>query len=216
MELGEWGDRWRDGQIAFHQDAPSNFLDTYADRVWGTARLSRVLVPLCGKSLDMVFLAERADAVVGVEYVEQAVRDFFEERELQPDIDSDAPVGFRAGPYTIFAADFFAVSHADIGPIDAVFDRASLFALDAETRVRYADHVRSLQPGGLRTMLITFDYDQSAMDGPPYAVSDDEVGCLFGDAFDVEHLETRDVLNQRFRDAGLRAMTESAFALTRR
>lgn len=220
MEFSDWGDRWRDGQIAFHQDAPSDFLEKYADRVWGTERLARVLVPLCGKSLDMVFLAERADAVVGVEYVEQAVRDFFDERGLSPDVDTDAdadaPMGFRAGPYTIFAADFFAVSGADVGPIDAVFDRASLVALDADTRVRYADHLRSLQPVGTRTMLITFDYDQSAMNGPPFAVSDDEVGRLFGDAFDIEHLETRDMLNDRFRDAGLSAMTESVFALTRR
>lgn len=216
MEFGDWGDRWRDGQIAFHQDAPSDFLEKYAERVWGTERLARVLVPLCGKSLDMVFLADRADAVVGVEYVDQAVRDFFDERELSPDVDADAPIGFRAGPYTIFAADFFTVSGADVGSIDAVFDRASLVALDADTRLRYADHLRSLQPAGTRTMLITFDYDQSAMDGPPYAVSGDEVGRLFGDAFDIDFLETRDVLNERFRDGGLSAMTESVFALTRR
>lgn len=216
MELSDWGDRWRDGQIAFHQDRPSDFLQKYADRVWSAQRPTRVLVPLCGKSLDMVFLAERADAVVGVEFVEQAVREFFDERELRPDVDSGPPVGLRAGPYTIFAADFFAVSTADIGPIDAVFDRASLVALDADTRLRYADHLSSLQAARSRVMLITFDYDQSTMDGPPYAVSDDEVERLFGEEHHIEHLETRDLLSQQFRDAGLSAMTESVFAVTRR
>jgi thiopurine S-methyltransferase len=215
MEFAEWGARWRDGQIGFHQAAFSDYLEKYADDVFGAGILENVLVPLCGKSLDMVFLAERAQAVVGVEYVDQAVRDFFAEQALYPKIGTEAPLSFRAGKYTVFAADFFEVSIDDIGVVDAIFDRASLVALDAETRVRYANHIASLQASGTKTLLITFDYDQEKMSGPPFAVSDVEVERLFSANFVVEHLESRAVLDRRFRERGLSAITESVFSLTR-
>lgn len=215
MELADWGDRWRDGRIAFHQSDVTDLLAEYADQVWGQESIGRVLVPLCGKSLDMVYLADRAEAVVGVEYVEQAVQDFFTDRGLVPEVSIGSPVRYTAGNYTLFVADFFSVTREHVGTIDAVFDRAALVALDAEARVRYASHLQSLLPVGARTLLVTFDYDQTVMDGPPFAVSNDEVHLLFRGGATVEHLQTRDALDAVFRERGLRAMTKSAFVLTR-
>ena len=177
--------------------------------------MGRVLVPLCGKSLDMVFLAERADAVVGVEFVEKAVSDFFVEHDLAPDVDAGPPTRYHADRYTLFAADFFAVTEDHVGRVDAVFDRAALVALEPAVRIRYADQMRSHLRAGVKMLLITFDYDQSKMNGPPFAVSDGEVHRLFADSFAIKHLETRSVLEERFRERGVSTMTESAFALTR-
>jgi len=216
MEFEDWDERWREGHIPFHQADVTDLLHQCAGRVWGDGILDRVLVPLCGKSLDMVYLAGRAAAVVGVEFVEQAVREFFTEQGLEPQVGAWPPVRYDADRYTLFAADMFQVTEKDTGPIDAVFDRAALVALDAETRVRYAEHLRRLLPVGARMLLITFDYDQSQMGGPPFAVPEDEVEQLFGEGFSIEHLETRDALNAQFRDRGLTVFTESAFALTRR
>lgn len=215
MELADWGERWREGRIAFHQSHVTDLLAKHAEHVWGAESMGRVLVPLCGKSLDMVFLADRADAVVGVEYAEQAVKDFFAEQGLASTAGTGPPVRYSADKYTLFVSDFFAMTNEQLGVIDAVFDRAALVALDAQTRVKYANHVQSLVPAGAKTLLVTFDYDQTQMDGPPFAVSSDEVDRLFRGAFAIEHLETRDVLEPVFRARGLRAMTESAFALTR-
>ena len=215
MQLSDWDQRWTEGRIGFHQQDVSDFLTKYADRVWGEASTSRVLVPLCGKSLDMVFLAERSDAVVGVEFVTQAVEEFFDEQDLTPTVDVEDGRKYTANSYTLFAADFFEVSTQDIGPVDAVFDRASLVALDNETRVRYADYLGTLQQPGATTMLITFDYNQSEMNGPPFAVSDAEVAQLFTEEFAIEHLETRNVMNEMFTRAGLTVMTESVFKLTK-
>lgn len=216
MELEDWDERWREGRIPFHQSDVSYMLERHADRVWGEATLDRVLVPLCGKSLDMTFLSERATAVVGVEFVEQAVREFFGEQGLDPHVGAGPPVRYDAGRYTLFVADMFRVTAQDTGPIDAVFDRAAMVALDAETRARYAGHLRAMLPAGARMLLVTFDYDQTQMDGPPFAVSAEEVERLFSDGFSVELLETRDALTPQFRNRGLREFTESAFALTRR
>ena len=216
MQHEDWDERWREGRIPFHQHDVTDLLARHGQQVWGAEPLGRVLVPLCGKSLDMVHLAERAASVVGVEYVEQAVQEFFAERGLEPDISAGPPIRYQAERYTLFVADMFDVTSEHTGPIDAVFDRAALVALDAETRVRYAQHLQQMLADGARMLLITFDYDQSVMGGPPFAVPAEEVERLFGDGFTIEHLETRDALSDQFRERGLREFTESAFCLTRR
>ena len=217
MEQADWASRWSEGRIGFHQSSVSNFLDKYAERAWGGEPGGRFLVPLCGKSLDMVFLADRdAEAVVGVEYVEQAVEEFFAERGLEPEVESGPPLRYEAGPYTLFASDFFAIGTGDVGRIDKAFDRAALIALDPETRVRYAEQMGALLPAGAVTLLITFDYDQSQMSGPPFAVAPAEVEEIFAAGFEVERLETREVEENHFRSVGVTEMRESAFKLTRR
>ncbi len=218
MERADWQSRWEAGQTPFHQTSVTPVLDRYAHEVFGS-HIARVLVPLCGKSLDMVVLADLADLadeVVGVEYVEHAVREFFDERDLTPDVTPGAAKRFSGGKYVLFAADFFGVQPADIGPVDAVFDRAALVALDGPTRVRYADHLAALVEPGATMLLVTLDYDQSMMGGPPFAVSSDEVQRLFSAGFDVEHLETRGALDGDFQSRGLTSMTQSAHRLTRR
>jgi len=177
--------------------------------------LGNVYVPLCGKSLDLAFLAEHAETVLGVEYADQAIEEFFIERGLEPTIEAGPPRRYRADNYVLFAGDYYDVTSEHLGPLDAVFDRASLVALDPETRTKYVDHMRSLMATGSRMLLMTFSYDQSEMNGPPWSVSEDEVERLYADGFDIEHLETHDVTDDRFRSRGLSTMIESAYLLTR-
>jgi thiopurine S-methyltransferase len=214
MQQDDWAAMWTDGRIGFHQADVNNYLAKYLQRAYGDD-IGRVYVPLCGKSLDMVFLSEHAHEVVGVEFVEQAVAEFFDERGLTPQIVTDPRVLYSADGYSLFAADFFDLGEEHLGSIDTVFDRASLVALDSETRVQYANHMRSIMREGAKMLLITFDYDQSAMEGPPFAISSDEVQRLYGDGFDIVHLETRDATNDTFRGMGVPAITESAYALMR-
>lgn len=215
MEQADWTSRWEEGQIGFHQPTVADFLTKYSSEVWGADGIGRIYVPLCGKSLDMVFLRELATEVVGVEFVEQAVAEFFAERALVPTVATAPFVHYTADGFRLFAADFFALEEESLGSVDAVFDRAALVALDQETRTRYAKHLRSLLRIGTKILLITFDYDQTEMSGPPFAVSGDEVHRLFDEGFAVKHLETRDSLNDVFRGRGLSSMTESAYELTR-
>jgi len=213
--MADWKSRWKQGSTAFHRSEVNEMVSKYADRTWGSEQLEQVLVPLCGKSVDMVYLARRAERVVGIEFVEQAVDEFFAERGLEPSVDAGRSNAHEAGPYTIYVDDFFEVGADVTGVSDAALDRASLVTLDSGARPRYADHLHSLLRPGARTLLITFDYDQQKMNGPPFAVSDEEVFDLFGARFEVELLETRDALSDRFRSSGLTSMSESAFVLTR-
>ncbi len=215
MQLEDWDARWRAGQIGFHQSKVTGALEDFGADVLGSDP-GRVLVPLCGKTVDLVFLADRADTVIGVEFVEQAVQEFFDEQGLRPVIDEGPPRAYRAENYVIFASDIFEINDRHTGVIDVVFDRAALVALEHDVRIRYAAQLSSILPVGARILLVTFDYDQPMMSGPPFAVSDIEVAALFGNGFDIEHLRTRDVLDAQFRGRGLAAMTESTFCLTKR
>lgn len=215
MELEDWGNRWRDGMIGWHQADVSHFLVEYAEQIWGSGPLGSVYVPLCGKSLDLAFLAEHAETVLGVEYADQAIEEFFVECGLEPTIETGPPARYRSNNYVLFAGDYYDVTSEHLGPLDAVFDRASLVALVPDTRMRYADHMRSLMATGSKMLLIAFHYDQSEMTGPPWSVSEQEIERLYADGFDIEHLETRDASNDLFRSRGLSTMNESAYLLIR-
>ena len=215
MDLEKWTSIWEAGVLHFHQSSVSTALDDFGDLLFDPDKPGRVYVPLCGKSLDLVFLAERSTEVLGVEFVEQAVKEFFAEQDLTPEVETDPYPKYSAANYTLFATDFFNLTAEHLGPIDLVFDRAAMVALDDQTRVRYADHWRSLLPVGAELVVVTFDYDQDELTGPPFAISTDEVERLYADGFSIKMLDTRDVLNDEFRSQGVTEMTESLLVLTR-
>lgn len=190
-----WSARWRDDQIAFHEGKPNALLDRHAPHLAGARR---VLVPLCGKAVDLAYLAARGHAVVGVELVEQAVRAFFDERTLTPTVEARGPfTAYAAGPITLLVGDIFAATRAELGEVDALYDRAALIALPDDVRGRYVDHLRALLPVGAPGLVITLDYDASRFTGPPFAVGEAEVRARFAGC-EVEQREVAD--NEVARD----------------
>jgi len=184
----DWIARWRDGRIAFHEGQANAFLDRYLARFAGCRR---VLVPLCGKAEDLAFLAAHGHAVLGVELAEQAVREFFAVHALAPSITARGPfVEYTAGLITVLAGDIFATTPALVGPIDALYDRAALIALPADLRPRYVAQLRALVPPRAPALVITLEYDQQLMTGPPFAVLEAELRALHAGAT-VELLEER-------------------------
>ncbi len=180
MDASFWRDRWAEGRIGFHEGRPNAYLERHADRL-GSAR--RVLVPLCGKAVDLSYLAGRGHQVTGVELVEDAARAFFTEQGVAPSVRSrDGFVEYAAGSITILVGDMFATSRALLGPVDAVYDRAALIALPAPLRVRYVTHLRSLLSGDTVALVITLEYDQVRMEGPPFAVLEPELRALYDGA----------------------------------
>ncbi len=76
MEEGFWQARWQRDQIGFHRQKVNGLLMKH----WPSLQVpqgSCVFVPLCGKSLDLLWLAEQGYSVLGIELVEKAVVDFF-------------------------------------------------------------------------------------------------------------------------------------------
>jgi thiopurine S-methyltransferase len=220
MEKSFWQSRWDDGQIGFHQDAVHPQLATYFSRALsgrqvpdrdtseGAHRPQRVLVPLCGKSLDLTWLETQGNEVLGVEFVEKAAREYFESRGLVPKVSTkgDAII-YEASGVTIVVGDFFAVSPDSWGRVDAIYDRAALVALAPEQRKPYVARLAKwLRPGG-KLFLISFEHDMGS--GPPFSVP--ETQDLLRPFFEVEPLHEEDVLDAepRFRQRGATYLRES-------
>lgn len=185
---GEWLARWRDGRIAFHENRPNTLLERHLARLAGSRR---VLVPLCGRSEDLAFLAAHGYQVVGIELAEQAVREFFELHACTPTVATRGPfTAYSAGPITLLAGDFFLAAPELLGPVDALYDRAALIALPPEPRPRYVQHVRALLPAAAPGLVITLEYDQRLMNGPPFAILESELRALFAGR-EIELVEER-------------------------
>lgn len=180
MQPDFWTSRWSEGKIGFHEGAPNAFLARHAPRI---ADRRRVLVPLCGKAEDLAFLAAHDHEVIGIELVEDAVRAFFTEHGATPTTSRRGPLMiYTAGAITILAGDLFNVTEADVGAIDAVYDRAALIALPPEMRRRYVDHLMMLVPARTQSLLVTLEYPQDQHQGPPFSVPEAEVRTLFTSA----------------------------------
>jgi thiopurine S-methyltransferase len=218
MDSIYWQRRWERGQIGWHQDSINRHLAEHWPQL-GFASGSTVFVPLCGKALDLLWLAAQGHPVLGVEVSALAVDAFLEENRLQAERTEDGPFQrVVAGEIELLIGDFFALERRHIEDVVAVYDRASLIALPPDQRPRYAAKLASLLTAGTRSLLITLDYDQQQMSGPPFSVGDAEVRDLFEHRFSVEHLANHDVLAEepRWRQRGLQALAERIYLLTRR
>jgi len=178
--LAFWGERWLSGRIGFHQAQVHPTL-TEDDGTFLGGGPHRVLVPLCGKSWDVPWLADQGHEVIGVEIVRQAVEALFEEHGRTATVEQRHGLEVHtAERIEVWCADFFALPAA-VGPFDRVWDRAAIVAVPPSRRGDYAAQLRRLAPGAL-VYLTSIDYDPARMDGPPHAVTDDEVRGLFADA----------------------------------
>jgi thiopurine S-methyltransferase len=179
MQPDYWLERWQEGRIGFHREHENPRLVEHHERVLGPT--IRVLVPLCGKSADLEWLAVQGHEVVGIELSDLAARAFFTERRVEPKQDQRGKfVAYSHGAISIFVGDFFDATPELTGYCDGVYDRAALIALPAELRARYAAHLPSLLAPKARMLLVTLDYD--AEGGPPFRVAPHEVGELYARA----------------------------------
>ncbi len=214
-----WKRRWQNNQIGFHAPVANPFLQQYWPDL-GVAEGAQVLVPLCGKSLDLVWLASQGLRVMGVELVQQAVEDFFREQQLEPQVrQQGAFTVYQADAVEIWCGDIFALTADDVRECTALYDRAALIAFPPEMREAYARHLTRILPGGCRGLLVSLDYEQELMEGPPFSVPDEEVQRLLGERWQPKLLHVEDCIqaeqSARFVERGLRRMDERVYALRR-
>jgi thiopurine S-methyltransferase len=217
MHQDFWLERWQTGQIGFHQATVHPFLARWWPTL-GMPSTARVYVPLCGKSLDMVWLAERGHTIVGSELSPIAIRDFFASQRLDPSrLEQVGFVRHSAGPYTILEGDALALTTDMTGPIEAIYDRAALVALPPDMRAAYAASLARLTSPGVQALLVAFEYPQEMKGGPPFSVAAAEIRELFEAAFTVREVERLDILAEspKFAEIGIPALHETAVVLGR-
>lgn len=196
MDRTFWLEKWAHKQIGFHRDGVHPDLVDHAPSFLGDGP-HRVLVPLCGKTVDLHWLAESGHQVTGVELSDIAAREFHQEQ-------GRSPTRSVAGPFTVLQSPNLRYLVGDVfgldGTFDRVWDRAALVALAPEQRRPYVNLVRRVASGG-ELLLVTFDYDPTVMSGPPFALPHDEVRDYYPEA---EILFHADILEHvpAFRERG--------------
>ena len=197
VEIEAWTARWKEGRIGFHQGSINEELQAH----WPSIVVdptARVLVPLCGKSADMLWLHQRGHGVVGVELSSLAAAAFFEEngleakRSVQDGFEVFRGCGTAQG-IEIWCGDFFRLSAAHLGTLQAWYDRAAVVALPPALWGPYAAKLAELLAPGASALMSTFEYPQAQRDGPPFSVSFADVQHHFGHGFDATLIETLDV-----------------------
>jgi thiopurine S-methyltransferase len=200
-----WVQRWQEGRTGWHEPDGNGSLKKY----WrATGR--RVLVPLCGKTPDLAWLARLGNKVVGVELAELAVETFFAEQRLSFDVAPGAQPAYTARelPITIHCGDFFDIGGLDC---DAHYDRGALVAMPPQLRRRYAAQVNSLLVPGAERLVITVEYEQSVAAGPPFSIDEDELLSYWPMLRRVDVYEDIHRGPPKFREAGLSSMMESVW-----
>ena len=181
-----WLEFWRDERTDFHQSVVNPLLSKF----WSSLDLapgSRVFVPLCGKSLDMIWLAQQGHEVIGVELSPVAVADFFRENDLHP---VQQQMGtftvWSAGKLVILCGDYFALDKADLGQFDTVYDRSALTALPENIRDQYVAQLRRLVPDTAKVFLLTVeDAAENATLQQANGV-DEEIKTLYSAEFEID------------------------------
>ncbi len=180
-----WHDRWQTNRIGFHEAEANRLLVAHFPQLEVSAG-DRVFLPLCGKTRDAAWLLAQDLQVVGAELSRLAIEQLFDEMGLVPEItERGALTRFKAQDITMFVGDIFELDAQALGRVDAIYDRAALVALPQDMRARYSQHLINIT-GGARQLLISFDYDQSRMDGPPFSVEADEISNLYAGAYSVD------------------------------
>lgn len=213
MDQNPWQQRWDEGRIGFHLEDFHPWLDHHWAHITDQSH-HRVLVPLCGKSLDLRYLAAGGHPVVGIELVPEAIRQFFKEWAVEPkESRASGHLCLKAQRVSLYAGDFYEVQPTE-GLCDAWYDRASLVALPPSERPAYVKRLMEFTQERATGLLITFDYPRDEMEGPPFALPDQEVEALFSETCDVERLAFEDLSASDGRD--LSRCSRSAFRLSRR
>ena len=217
MQPDFWLDRWRAAQIGFHQAATDRHLMAY----WPNLKLpasSSVFVPLCGKSLDLLWLNARGHSVAGVELSPIALESFCMEhgiparRRVLADFDV-----YQAERLALFRGDFFKLTRKLLGNVSAVYDRAALISWAPPLRSAYVDHMAALTDAGTQTLLISVEYPPAQMSGPPFPLDRAAIDELYAEHHSIELLGSHEILDlePRLRARGLTELREIAYKLTR-
>jgi thiopurine S-methyltransferase len=206
----DWLSRWEQGKTGWHEAQGNAGLRKFWPKL---DQGSRVLVPLCGKSPDLLWLAEQGCDVTGVELSEIAARDFFNEAGIRFELEIRNGQSWYRGVeknITIVCGDYFQFTGLRF---DALYDRAALVAVAPAQRSLYIKHTKGLLHTGAPVLLVTLEYDQSKAGGPPFSVQADEVRGFWPSIQRVSASDDFDDCPPKFRQAGIREFIEAVWLM---
>ena len=213
--MTDWISRWESNRIGWHAEQVNRHLKKYLDR-FELSFGESVFVPLCGKTNDMQFLLEKNIKVIGVEMSNIAIEQFFSENNLDYSVSKIGQfVLYEGDGIILYCGDFFDLDSKHLENVKAIYDRASLIALDEGLRQKYAKHLSDILEFDARILLLTLNYPQHQRSGPPFAVNKEEVKQLFDGSFDIQELYCiEDIENEpMFQNLGVDFVEKAVYLL---
>lgn len=218
MDHEFWHDKWQRKEIGFHQESINQYLQSHWSEL-GLSRTDNVFVPLCGKTKDMFWIGERGHPVLGVELSDLACKDLFADANLTAKVHhSEDFTHYQHNDIDILCGDFFNLKRDHVSKIKAVYDRAALIALPAPMRQKYVAHLNNILPSHCKLLLVSLEYPQSEMQGPPFSVGNDEIKSLFSTTWDITTI-TENILGRDdpfSKRKGLSDMKECIYLLRKK
>ena len=213
--MTDWISRWESNRIGWHAEQVNRHLNKYLDR-FELSFGESVFVPLCGKTNDMQYLLEKNIKVIGVEMSNIAIEQFFSENNLDYLVSKIGQFVLNEGDgIKLYCGDFFDLDSRYLENVKAIYDRASLIALDEGLRQKYAKHLSDIIEFDARILLLTLNYPQHQRSGPPFAVSKEEVDQIFNGSFDIQELYCiEDIENEpMFQNLGVDFVEKAVYLL---
>ncbi|CAA6799624.1 MAG: Thiopurine S-methyltransferase (EC [uncultured Sulfurovum sp.] len=189
MEADFWHKLWETNNTGWHLDDTNPLLEEFFPQLELT-RNARVFIPLCGKTLDISWLLHHGYSVVGAELNEIAIKELFNVLALEPNIQKVGELTlYHAENIDIFVGDIFELTAETLGKVDAIYDRAALVALPKEMRLKYTALLKQITPT-VPQFLISYEYDQTLMGGPPFSISPMEIEAHYKECYSIELLKS--------------------------
>lgn len=212
MQSEFWHKCWQQQRIGFHQDEIHPLLPVVFSQL-NREPSKAIFAPLCGKSLDLWWLAEQGK-VIGAELSELACRQFYQEQDQSFSVSAQGDFQRFSHPAVdIWQGDYFALTSEQVDEIGLIYDRAALIALPSQMRIDYAKQLKNLCAGPVSLLLLSLEYPQEEMSGPPFSVTELEVRHLFDFAVSVELVAMRNLTGRPFaqRQFNVSNLVEKAF-----
>ncbi|CAI3796965.1 thiopurine S-methyltransferase [Rheinheimera sp. MM224] len=212
MQSEFWHNCWQQQRIGFHQNEIHPLLPVVFSQLnWDPSKV--IFAPLCGKSLDLWWLAEQGK-VIGAELSELACQQFYQDQEQPYSVSAQGDfLRFSHPAVDIWQGDYFALKPEQLGEIGLVYDRAALIALPLQMRIDYVQQLKRLCTGPVSLLLLSLEYPQEEMSGPPFSVTELEVRQLFDFAVSIELVAMRNLTGRPFaqRQFNVSSLVEKAF-----
>jgi thiopurine S-methyltransferase len=193
MEANFWHQKWEKGEIGFHRSEVNTLLIENVGKL-NLAKGSRIFLPLCGKTLDCSWLLASGYRVVGAELSEVAIRELFKELGVEPIISKIGNLElYTAKNIEIFVGNIFDVTAQLLGQVDAVYDRAALVALPLNMREKYTSHLIKITDIAPQ-LLITYEYNQQLIDGPPFSITEEEVKHHYANTYELKSVAHKEIV----------------------
>ena len=216
MQKDFWLEKWQNNQTGFHKSSVHPLLIKYLNSL-SLEKGDTVFVPLCGKSIDMLWLNDLGYKVIGVELSELAVEQLFAENQINfTKIFEEKFVHYEYQNIRIYQGDFFNLNHDMLENTKAVYDRAAFIALPDDIAKRYTKKMYELFNENVKTLLITLEFEKKrGPTGPPFSTTIEKVNQFYKDYFNIRLLEEIDIINEepKFQEQGCDFLLERCYLL---